>query len=1643
MKIKPIAEACMWLPGFGPEEDPLQVLGPLGASVATASVADGAPPSLALKGSEINNRPIWPALLEADLDGLSGPVAKFEANVAAIELLRKLEEESSAPTSRERVVLNRFTGWGGLPQAFNLAQNDTAWAARAAQLKELLSPEEYTAALESTSNSHYTPIEVVDAVWKAVKAIGFAGGRIVEPASGAGYFLGAMPEDVASASVVTAVELDSIPARIAKALYRPYGVVTHHGAFERVQLPQGFYDLAIGNVPFGNHGVAERRNVAFADFTVHNYFFARALELVRPGGLVAFITSSFTMDAVDDKVRKYLAGQAKLVTAIRLPSTTFAAIAGTEVVTDLVILQKLATPVADVEKAGWTASKAVAWGSPLYSRDNGYGSRSHLMVNEYFVENANLVIGKLRTRSIGSRTLLVCDFEGDLRAELADRIMSMPHGIYQPTAMRATQHERRDAALQLEGEHRPGLTLIDGKVFEVMGDEAIPCDLAGRTLERVLGLIQLRDTARKLIKAQTASDDDGMLGVYRTALNVSYDAFVAKNGYINDRVNRRAFKVDPDLPLLLSLEVWNEEEQRAGKAPIFDRRTAGAYKRVTSCETAVEALQVSLGESARVLPLRIAELVGKPADEVMKALEKGGHVFLDPDSGHWEHADTYLSGLVREKLLAAESCGARFERNVEALKAVLPVPLGPADITARVGSTWIPTGVYEEFLSTLFDRKGFKVTYEASVGAWNVEAPWFSESDVRNRQTYGTGRVSAVELFEMELNQRRPTVHDKREAGGTVVNSHATIAAREKQHDLKAKFVEWLWSDKGRSDEMAGLYNRLFNSTVPRRFNGEHLVLPGMSSIYSLRAHQRDAVWRIVSSQYPTLLAHVVGAGKTLEMICAGAELRRLGQASKVLYVVPNHMLYQFGANFMEAYPSAHVLLASKEDLQGDRRRLMLSRIATFDWDAVVVTQATFESMKVSDDYMTSFVEEELEKIESAIRLHSKERGNKIVKQLARAKKSWRAKLDKLNNTRKKDAVLDFEDLGVDWLMIDESQFAKNLYRFSQMERIAGLPSSNSDRAFDLFVKTRCVMERRGDRKGVTFATGTPISNTMAELWTVMRFLQQSTLERHQIDCFDSWAANFAESVTALELAPDGSGYRMQTRFARFVNLPELMSIFRMVADIRTADMLDLPTPKVRKETVTVAGSPDLKAFVAELVERAGKIRSGGVRPNKDNMLKVTSDGRKAALDMRLVDPLAQELEGGKIQVCANNVYRIWKEYAESKGAQIIFCDLSTPRNDGGFSAYDEMRLNLVRMGIPSHEIAFIHDHDSDASKDALFRAVRKGAVRVVLGSTEKLGVGTNIQDRLIAAHHLDSPWRPSDLEQREGRIVRQGNMYPEVFVFTYITQGSFDAYMYQLLHSKARFIAQIMTGNAALRTAEDAELAALSYAEIKALASGNPLVLRKAGVDAELAKLNVLYQEWARQSYANKRELEGLPASIRYMEEAVKQIRIDMENAVAADKAPCVKVGGKTYTDMSKAAKALTVAIQSVSGRVQEIGAINGFKLIASNPAERRCELTLQGGWEYELGRHSRGAQLLRAASLETSQSSLEKHLKIAEARVEGLNNQMRELAGVIGKPFDKQNRLDELRKQQIEIDAELDLNTGDLTAVDEPAQAEAAVAA
>lgn len=1636
MKVSALFEA-MWLPGFGPNDNPIATHGE--ASRTEARILPFAPAKKTRDKGEAEVAPLWPMLESTVFSSLTGEVSKYEANLAAIDLLRMLEKEQRQPTCDERAVLNQYTGWGGIPKAFNLEQRDQAWVTRAERLKSMLDDSEYRSAKASTPNAHFTALEVIKAMWAMVQRLGFKGGRILEPSAGVGYFIGAMPEEVARNSKITAVELDEVSAAILKALYRrPYGVHVLNEGFEACAFPQGYFDLAISNVPFGSYQVPEMRNVPYQNFLIHDYFFAKALEVVRPGGLVVFITSSGTMDKYDDKVRRHLAGQADLVAAVRLPNTAFKRIANTEVTTDILILQK---PLAKKgrDKRAWTELASIQHGSPLFGEAPWH---REISINRHFAENPQWVIGKVKMLDNGYGKAAGCVFDGDIEDALKERVEQLPQGLY--TTIEEDRENGNVVPLSLTETHRPGYRVIDGKVYEVSGSEAMQVSAPQKTLLRIAGMVEVRDAARKLIVAQATQDDDGLVDVYRVGLNMAYDKFVGAHGYLHAKANKGAFKGDPDLPLLLSLELWDAETQSAEKADVFSRRTVWVNKRIERCETPEDALTACLAEHGRIVPREIGELLGYTGDAAdlgcavaMAKLEGEGLVYQNPVTGYWETADAYLSGNVKAKHAAALLAGARYERNVKALAAVIPADLSPSEIGVRIGSTWIPTRDYEAFLNATTECTDNKVSFSQTAGAWNVDPDYRARYSVAATQTFGTERMHAITLFEMALNQTVPTVYDPHptDENKRVVNQKETIAAREKQQHLKERFVEWLWGDEARATRLVRLYNDQFNNTVPRKYDGKHLKLPGFSRVYRLRDHQLDGAWRVMSGGVNTLLGHLVGAGKTLTMICAGMELRRIGKASKPLYVVPNHMLEQFAAEFLRAYPGANILMATKDDLAGDKRRHLLSRIATCDWDGVLITQASFERLKMSDEFMEEYIQGEVDLIEEAIQATSKDRGNRIVKELARAKKSWEAKLAKLTGKAKKDDLLTFEDLGVDWLFIDEAHSYKNLWRHTKMTRVAGLPNSNSERAFDMFVKTRYVMDKHQGKTGVVFATGTPVSNSMAEMWVMQRYLQPKTLEGNQVGMFDTWAGNFGESVTSLELAPDGSGYRMQTRFARFVNLPELMSMFREVADIRTAEMLSLPVPTAIKETVTVKPTEDLRAFVQSLVERAEEIRNGKVTPSQDNMLAVTNDGRKAALDMRLVDPLAYTGEDNKIGLCAQKVHGVWKETAVFRGAQVVFCDLSTPHGDGRFSAYTDLRQKLVDMGIPGVEIAFIHDHESDSAKEELFKAVREGRVRVMLGSTSKMGVGTNVQTRLAALHHLDAPWRPADVEQREGRIIRQGNLNETVRIFRYVTEGSFDAYIWQTLETKARFIAQVMQGDTSMRSAEDAELAALSYAEVKALASGNPLVLEKAGVDTELAKLALLKSKWEQQQWRNKMELANLPDRIDQAKDRL--VRYEADLAARKDvsgKNFRMEVEGRVHVEREDAGKALLLAVAGFKRGEKAIGRIAGFDVVLSRPehrAEFMATILLRGEVDHEASSAETPAGIVRV--LENALHRMAAAVEDVREYVYRLEKRFVDLSVEVGKPYDKADRLAWLQQRQKEINAALDLSKGDTAAVEE----------
>lgn len=1642
MKLKAISEALMWLPGFGPGEDPLSLSAPTAPSHIPDEVIAGPRTSLhaPVRAAPLA-KPVWPRLESPVFEGLSGEATKFDANVAAIELLRVLESEGRAPTDDERVVLNRFTGWGGIPAAFNEVTRDDARRERFDRLKGLLSEQEYEAARASTPNAHFTSHEVVSAVWAAVQRMGFKGGRVLEPAAGNGYFIGAMPKEIAEQSTVTAVELEPTSARITKALYGGFGVRVLNEGFEKANLPDGFYDLVIGNVPFGNYQVPETRSVLYRNFLIHDYFIARAMDLVRPGGLVAVITSAGTLDKFDSKVRAYLDQQAKLVGVIRLPTIAFKAIAGTEVTTDLLIFQRRPSSALSYLDE-WTQYPVVLGGDLLHEKHRF----AKVHVNPIFRDHPEFAVGKFGLQGNGYGQSPAVFFDGDdFASALAERVAMLPERVYVPRADGPSGRELkgREYVVQAAEFVKPGAYVMHGDQLAVSEGHTLRIvedSMQRAKVTRIKALIPVREAVRKLVAVQAATEDEHKVEAYRLALRATYDAFVAKHGFIHFKMNQLAFRDDPDFPLLLSLERWDEEEQVAEKADIFYRRTVGAYRRAERAGTPEEALLTCLAESARVIPSRIAELMEQPEDAVMAELLAKGLVFVEPTTANYEERSAYLSGNVRIKLAEAKAAGEGFEANVEALTAVIPADLSPQEIGARLGSTWIPADDYEAFCKEVLGSPA-TVTYNRVAGAWQIRGG--SRWGVEATQTWGTRRADCYDLMEQALNQTTPRITDldpmDTERKKRVVNTVETVAAREKQEAIKSEFMQWLWKDTDRAERLVRAYNDEFNSIAERKFDGSHLHLPGFSMVYTLHAHQKDAIWRAVSSGCNTLLAHVVGAGKTLTMICAAMEMRRTGLAAKPAFVVPNHMLEQFAAEFLRAYPTANVLLASKDDMAPDNRKVTLSRIATGDWDAVVITHASFERIPLGEKFVAMHIKEVIAECEMAVRMAQSDGDTRLVKQLERQKKVWEARLTKLARLDGKDDLLTFDELGIDQVSVDEAHAFKNLYRFTKM-RVAGLPTNDSFRAFDMYLKTRYIMEKRGRQDGVVFATGTPIANSVAEMWVMQNYLQPRTLARLGLANFDSWAANFGEEVTALELAPDGSGYRMHTRFARFINVPELMAIYKEVADIRTAEMINLPVPEAIRETVTSPASEQLKAFVEQLVERADAIREGMVKPSEDNMLAVTNDGRKAATDMRLIGGCFDDPES-KANRCVAKVLSVWESTSAEKGTQLVFLDQSTP--NAQWNLYVDMRDKLIAGGIPAEQVAFIHDAATDAAKAKLFKAVREGRVRVMFGSTAKMGCGTNVQTRLVALHHMDAPWRPSDVEQREGRIIRQGNTWKVVRLYRYVTEGSFDAYVWQTLETKARFIAQVMSGDTSIRSIEDAELAALSYAEVKALASGNPLVIEKAGVDAEVMKLTMLRSQWEDQQWRNRREVADLPRRIARQKDLIAGLEADSE-AFRSHGGPGVtlEVDGKVITDRKAIGDRIALAAASIRmNQRKTLGRICGLTLeldggrsLLSPPM-----LYLVGQVDHEVGEAGkRGDTCL--GRVEHALVNLETEANRSRNALHKMEGSLEAIRAVLDKPFEHTARLTALLARKAVIDRELGIGQSEKAEVETAEVAQAA---
>ena len=1646
----PIAPS-MWLPGFDPDgPEPAAVskqaaphLQPLDAAAPDDEIdVDGTdltrPARSPWRGADAVEasapRALWTTLVSADLANLAGAVTKYEANLAAIAALRQIETETRQATTTERQTLLRYTGWGGLPASFNTEAADQAWANRAQRLQATLSAEDYESARASVNNSHYTEVHVIEAMWQAVERFGFTGGRILEPAAGIGHFIGAMPRGVAECSNVTAIEIDRVSGRILQALYGSHGVDVRITPFEKTALPEDWFDLVIGNVPFGKYKVADLRNRVYARFSIHNYFFGRALDLVRPGGLVCFITSSHTMESQHEAVREYIASQAHLLGAIRLPQGAFSGIASTDVQTDILFLRKRqrAEEVSDE----WLGQCLV----PDCLRHPQCHER-HLTINAWYARQPQFCIGHIRRESNGYEELPMAVFEGDLARALRERVALLPEGVYQSLATPVIP--TRQTVPAMAGARPGSYRLHRGRVHRVEGGEMIDVHetLSVSQRARITGLCAIRDHARALLDAQLQNEADDRVRTLRVLLNGTYDRFVARHGSLSTRANALAFRRDPDYPLLLSLEHYDEESDTAHKAALFSRRTLTRVVEPIAASEPLEALAASMQWRGRVDPGYMAGLLAAPESEVLQALAEAGQVFLDPADGQWKTADDYLSGNVKAKLRQAVASGNEFRSNIAALERVQPEDLAPAAIEPRLGAVWIPALDVEAFIQQVLELKDCQVNYSAEAGAWSVRySEWEARQNVRVTQEFGTSRMNAIELVQCALNVQVPTVRDRDpQTDRYIVNPDETLAARERLGQIKERFAAWAFEDPERRERLCRTYNDLFNATRPRQFDGSHLKLPGFSRCFELHRHQLDAAWRIVQSGN-TGLFHVVGAGKTAVCVIASMELRRLAFVSKPCHVVPNHMLAQYTAEFVRLYPHASVLMAAKEDLEGERRRELVSRIATGDWDAVVITHSSFERIRMSPQFTETFIKDIIMEIEMAIRAEkSNDRSNRIVKQLEAMKKNWAVRLQKLLADKKKDGLLSWEQLGIDALFVDEAHLHKNLYRFTKMTRVAGLPMTSSERAFDLFLKTRYTMRLHGHaQRGVVFATATPVANTMAEVHTMMRYLQPNRLAELGLQQFDAWAATFGESVTALEIAPDGSGYRMHTRFARFINVPELMAVFGEVADIRTAEMLALPVPRLRGDKpriVACPASPALKAFVQTLVQRAEAIRNGHVQPQDDNMLAITTDGRKAALDFRLVESSARFDDKGKVAACTHEVLAVWHRTTAFRGAQMVFCDLSSPKGGKAFSVYDDLKLRLVGIGIPEHEIAFVHDAETDAQKATLFKAVRDGRVRVLMGSTAKMGVGTNVQTRLVALHHLDAPWRPCDVEQREGRILRQGNECEDVEIFRYVTQGSFDSYMWQTLETKARFIAQVMKGDKGIRSLEDVESAALSYAEVKALASGNPLVIEKAGVDAEVAKLSTLFSVWRNQRYANQSEVGRLPMMIEALERRVEANGLDLAGVEPqAIETLAIELAGRRIAGPEAVGDALRGLVKAAKDELRPgaftrgmqervVGRFGGFELgIRIERGEQVPRLYLAGHLHYDAEAYQTGPAL--ASALLQALASVGKHHADAVEQLALRRKRLEDIQLELARSFEHEDRLAALLVRQRELLKRLDLD-------------------
>ena len=1572
-----------------------------------------------------------------DAIGIGGAKEKFRNNMAAINLLHELEIENRLATPKEQEVLSRYVGWGGLSMAFD--EHNAAWAEEFKELYASLSPEEYRAAMESTLTAFYTPPVVIKAMYDALDRLGFSQGNILEPSCGTGNFFGLLPESMQN-SKLHGVEIDSLTGRLAKQLY-PKANIAIEG-FEKTNLPDDHFDVVLGNVPFGEIRVNDSRYNA-QKFLIHDYFFAKALDKVRAGGVVMFITSKGTMDKASPEVRKYIAQRAELLGAIRLPDNTFKANAGTEVTSDILILQKR-DRVMDIEP-DWVH---------LDTDENG------ITMNRYFVEHPEMVLGEIKMESTRFGTFEpVCKARKDIPlSELLSNAVQRINGEI-PELDNGVDEISDEQELSVPADPNVrnfSFTLVDGRVYFRENDRMQPASVSMTAENRIKGLIQIRDCVRKLIEYQTEDYPEEMICTEQENLNRLYDVYTAKYGLINSRGNYLAFASDESYFLLCSLEVLDDEGNFKRKADMFTKRTIKPHREVTSVETASEALALSIGEKARVDLPYMEQLTGKTQAELVQDLQ--GVIFKVPNCEPVSYvaADEYLSGNVRNKLTVAELAAKNDPElavNVDALKKVIPKDLSAAEISVRLGATWIPQEDIQRFVMELLTPSSYaagrlKVRYTPINGDWFIENKSSDMGNVKADSTYGTKRASAYRIIEDTLNLRDTRifdyVYDEHGNKKAVFNAKETTAAQAKQEAIKQAFQDWIWKDPERRNRLVRYYNDTFNSVRPREYDGSHITFGGISPEITLRPHQVNAIAHILYGGN-TLLAHKVGAGKTFEMVAAAQESKWLGLCQKSMFVVPNHLVGQWASEYLRLYPSANILVTTKRDFETGNRKTFCGRIATGDYDAVIIGHSQFEKIPMSIERQREQLEKQLDDIERGIDDVQASKGEQFtVKQLMKTRKAIKTKLEKLNDTKRKDTVIDFEQLGVDRLFIDESHFYKNLYLYTKMRNVGGIAQTEAQKSSDLFMKCRYLDEITGNR-GTVFATGTPVSNSMVELYSVQRYLQYDTLAQNGLQHFDSWASTFGETVTALELAPEGTNYRAKTRFAKFYNLPELMQMFREVADIQTADMLKLPVPKVNYHNIKTKPSEMQTEMVASLAKRAEKVRARLVEPNIDNMLKITNDGRKLALDQRMIDPMLPDDPDSKVNACVDNVYRIWEEHADTKATQLVFCDLSTPKNDGTFNVYDDMREKLIARGIPAEQICFIHEATTDAQKKELFGKVRSGEVRVLFGSTPKMGAGTNVQDRLIAIHNLDCPWRPSDLEQRQGRIERQGNMFPEVEVYRYVTEQTFDAYLYQLVESKQKFISQIMTSKSPVRSAEDVDEVALSFAEVKILATGDARFKEKMDLDIQVSKLRVLKQSYLSEHYdLEDRVLKYYPQTIKEYEERIAGYENDAAFAEqhkpqGEDKFCPMTLKGMTYTEKADAGEMLLAICKDYPmSAPTEIGSYRGFRMeIYYDTVNAHYCMNLCGKAKHKV---DLGADALgNLTRIENELSKLPARLEAAKTKKAETIAQLETAKEEIKKPFAFEDELKEKTERLNALNIELNLNEKDTSVMDtEPEQKE-----